>query len=155
MSEKNDLSNNISYFSDFIKSYNTFAYQGNNLLLTPQLLNQSLKSLNMEGRKIEYEELKRMVMSPHLFEQELRKLSFHLYNTISIYKRNIDFRSSVLDFDWEVTPYKKDGKQIDNNEYGSNAYKRDYAILSKFFNNFNISPPLLFSCTSSATRRFS
>lgn len=134
MSDNNDM----SYFADYIKSYNISTYNTGNFLFSPQLLNQSLKNINMGGQKFTEDDLRRMVMSPHLFEQQLRKLSFHLYNTIPIYKRNVDFHSSVLDFDWEVIPYKKDGKPITSEEYSSNAYKRDYAILSKFFNNFNV-----------------
>ena len=91
----------------------------------------------MGGIDLSTEEIRRMVMAPHLFEQELRKLSYLYYNTISLYKRNIDFKSILLDFDWEPTPYTKDGKPISKSDISSRTFKSDYAIMAKFFNSFD------------------
>jgi hypothetical protein len=44
----------------------------------------------------------------------------------------------MLEFDWEPTPYTQDGKPISLQDMSSSAYKKDYAELSKFFNNFKI-----------------
>lgn len=105
--------------------------------MSPQLLNSTLKNVNMGGIDLSTEEIRRMVMAPHLFEQELRKLSYLYYNTISLYKRNIDFKSILLDFDWEPTPYTKDGKPISQSDIRSRTFKSDYAIMAKFFNSFD------------------
>ena len=132
------INNDISYCSEFLKAYNTQAYSGQNYLLSPQLLNATLKNVNMDGYNFSTSQIRKMVMSPHNFEQELRKLSYYYYNAISIYKRNIEYKSSVLDFDWEPTPYTLDGKPISQSDITSNAFKRDYAEMTKFFNSFNV-----------------
>lgn len=132
------IDNDISYCSEFIKAYNSQSYSGQNYLLSPQLLNATLKSINMDGCNLSTEEIKKMVMSPHNFEQELRKLSYSYYNNISIYKRNIEYKANLLDFDWEPIPYTMDGKPIKQSDITSNAFKRDYAEMTKFFNNFNV-----------------
>lgn len=127
-----------SYCNDFLQSYKATTYSGQHLLLSPQILNNILKGRNMESQLFTTDEIKKMIMSPHRFENELRKLALHFYNSIPIYKQLIKLNSSILDFDWEVIPYKKDGKPISAEEFNSNRYKSDYAILSKFFNNFNV-----------------
>lgn len=129
---------NLSYCTEFLKAYNTQSYSGQNYMLSPHLLNSTLKSLNMDGYDFSTEQIRKMVMSPHHFEQELRKLSFFYYNAISIYKRTIEYKSIVLDFDWEPIPYLLDGKQISQSDIKSNAFKRDYAEMSKFFNSFDV-----------------
>ncbi len=132
------ISNDLSYCTEFLKAYNTQSYSGQNYMLSPHLLNSTLKSLNMDGYDFSTEQIRKMVMSPHHFEQELRKLSFFYYNAISIYKRTIEYKSIVLDFDWEPIPYLLDGKQISQSDIKSNAFKRDYAEMSKFFNSFDV-----------------
>lgn len=132
------ISNDISYCTEFLKAYNTQSYSGQNYMLSPQLLNATLKNINMDGYDFSTEQIRKMVMSPHHFEQELRKLSFFYYNAISIYKRTIEYKSIVLDFDWEPIPYLPDGKQISQSDAKSNAFKRDYAEMSKFFNSFDV-----------------
>ena len=84
------INNDISYCTEFLKAYNLQAYSGQNFLLSPQLLNTTLKSVNMDGYHFSTDEIRKMVMSPHNFEQELRKLSYYYYNYISIYRRNIE-----------------------------------------------------------------
>lgn len=132
------INDDISYCSDFLNTYNSQSFSGQNYLLSPQLLNASLKNLNMDGYNFSTDQIRKMVMSPHNFEQELRKLSYHYFNYIAIYKRNIEYKSTVLDFDWEPIPYTLDGKPITQSDVNSNAFKRDYAEMTKFFNNFNV-----------------
>lgn len=127
----------VSYCIDFLNAYNAMS-NTDKYFLSPQLLNDSLKNINMEGRPYPTEEIRKMVLAPHKFEQELRKLSYFYYNYISIYKRYIDFKASVLDFDWELVPYTLDGKAISQSDINSNAFKRDYGEVSKFFNSFNV-----------------
>lgn len=55
-----------------------------------------------------------------------------------MYKNVIDFWTSLLEFDSEPIPYKKDGSEITLSDMQSKAYKRDYKIMTKFFNQFNI-----------------
>ncbi len=132
------INNDISYCTEFLKSYHSQSFSGQNYFLSPQLLNETLKNINMGGYGFSTEQIRKMVMSPHNFEQELRKLSYFYYNYISIYKRNIEYKSTVLDYDWEPTPYTLDGKSITQTDITSNAFKRDYAEMTKFFNNFNV-----------------
>ena len=132
------INNDISYCSDFLKAYNSQSFSGQNYLLSPQLLNATLKNVNMDGYNFSTDQIRKMVMSPHNFEQELRKLSYHYFNYISIYKRNIEYKSTILDFDWEPIPYTLDGKPITQSDITSNAFKRDYAEMTKFFNCFNV-----------------
>lgn len=107
-------------------------YSGENYMLTPQLLNFTLKDVNMNSASFSYEEIQRMVMAPHEFEQELRKLSYYFYNTVSIYKRYIQFLNSILVFDWEPIPYLPNGKPISATDFSSKTFKADYAVMSKF-----------------------
>lgn len=132
------ISDDLSYCTEFLKAYNTQSYSGQNYMLSPHLLNSTLKSLNMDGYNFSTEQIRKMVMSPHNFEQELRKLSYFYYNAISIYRRTIEYRSILLDFDWEPTPYKLDGKPISQSDIKSYAFKKDFAEMSKFFNNFDV-----------------
>ena len=132
------ISDDLSYCTEFLKAYNTQSYSGQNYMLSPHLLNSTLKSLNMDGYNFSTEQIRKMVMSPHNFEQELRKLSYFYYNAISIYRRTIEYRSILLDFDWEPTPYKLDGKTISQSDIKSYAFKKDFAEMSKFFNNFDV-----------------
>lgn len=113
-------------------------YSGENYMLTPQLLNFTLKDVNMNSASFSYEEIQRMVMAPHEFEQELRKLSYYFYNTVSIYKRYIQFLNSILVFDWEPIPYLPNGKPISATDFSSKTFKADYAVMSKFFNCFKV-----------------
>lgn len=128
----------VSYYSEFLKAFNSQSFSGQNFLLSPQLLNATLKNVNMDGHDFSTEQIRKMVMAPHHFEQELRKLSYFYYNYISIYKRNIEYKTSVLDFDWEPVPYTLDGKPISQSDIASNAFKRDYAEMTKFFQSFNV-----------------
>lgn len=131
------VNNALSYYSEFLKAFNSQSISSQNFLLSPQLLNETLKSINMNGLDFSTEQIRKMVMAPHQFEQELRKLSYFYFNYISIYKRNIEYKTSVLDFDWEPVPYTLDGKPISHTDITSNAFKRDFAEMTKFFHSFN------------------
>lgn len=133
----------ISYFSEYIKSFNHQAMSNQSFFLSPQLLNESLKNINMDGQLFSREDIKRMILAPHRFEQELRKLSYHFYHSISIYKQFVNFESSILTFDWEPIPYRKDGKQISVEEFTSSAFQKDYKELTKFFNRFDVKKEFL------------
>ena len=132
------INDDVSYCSSFLQAYQTQMRSGENYMLSPQLLNFTLKDVNMGGAAFTREEIKRMVMAPHNFEQELRKLSYYYFNSISIYKRNIEFRKSILDFDWEPTPYIETGKPITEKDFASTNFAKDYAVMTKFFNSFNL-----------------
>ena len=132
------INDDVSYCSSFLQAYQTQMRSGENYMLSPQLLNFTLKDVNMGGAEFSREDIKRMVMAPHNFEQELRKLSYYYFNSISIYKRNIEFRKSILDFDWEPTPYILTGKPITEKDFVSATFKKDYAVMTKFFNSFNL-----------------
>ena len=50
------------------------------------MLNTSLKDVNMFSSSFSTEQIRRMVMQPHEYEEELRKLSFLNFNTVGLYK---------------------------------------------------------------------
>ena len=74
----------MSYFQSYIQAFNNQSIYGS-YLLSPQLLNDTLKSVNMNTSKLSPEQVEKMVLAPHNFEQELRKLSLHYYNSIGLY----------------------------------------------------------------------
>jgi hypothetical protein len=128
----------LSYFSDYIKAFNSQSYGSGMFMLTPQMLNSSIKDMNMLSANFSTDQIKRMVMQPHMYEQELRKLSLFYFQTISLYQQTIKLWSNMLEFDWEPIPYTEDGKPISIAEMHSLAYKKDYAEMTKFFNNFKV-----------------
>lgn len=136
--EQNENRTVDSYVSDFIRSYNSQYESSQHFFLSPQMLNTSLKNINMGGIELSDEDIKRMVLAPHEFEMELRKLSYYFYNTVSIYKQDVNFKKAILDFDWEPIPYRSDGKEIKLSECNSIDYKNDYKELTKFFNSFDV-----------------
>ena len=108
------------------------------LFTTPQLLNTKLKEINMNGTLYDVDKIKKMVLAPHNYEQELRKLSYSFKNEIMSYSNVIDLWSSMLTFDSEPTPYNKDGTPMNLSDFNSAAYKKDYKVISQFFNKFNV-----------------
>lgn len=138
MSNNNNTNNETSYFSEYIKAFNAQHFYGNTYMLSPQMLNTNLKEINMISSSFSPEQIRRMVMQPHNFEEELRKLSFFNFNTIGIYKQIINLWSKMLVFDWNPIPYNTDGKPISSTDFHSNDFKEDYAELCKFFNNFKV-----------------
>ena len=61
-----------SYVTEFIRAYNSQSAAGQSFFLSPQLLNSTLKNVNMKGAIFPREKIERMVLAPHQFEQELR-----------------------------------------------------------------------------------
>lgn len=128
----------ISYFADYVKAFNAQTYSGQSYMLSPQMLNSSMKDINMLSSNFTTDQINRMVMQPHMYEQELRKLSLYYFQTISLYQQTIKLWSNMLEFDWEPTPYTLDGKPISISDMKSASYKKDYAELCKFFNKFKV-----------------
>lgn len=128
----------LSYFSEYIQAFNAQSYGSGMFMLSPQMLNSSIKDINMMSSNFTTDQIRRMVMQPHMYEQELRKLSLFYFQTISLYQQTIKLWSNMLEFDWEPIPYTQDGKSITVADMHSAAYKKDYAELTKFFNNFKV-----------------
>lgn len=134
----NENNPELSYFAEYVKAFNSQSYGSGMFMMSPQMLNSSIKDLNMISSNFSTEQITKMVMQPHNYEQELRKLSLFYFNSISLYQQTIKLWSNMLVFDWEPTPYTQDGKPITLQDMSSSAYKKDYAELSKFFNNFKV-----------------
>lgn len=129
-----DIQNNAgSYFKDYNSAFWQQLYY-----LSPQILNEYMKDKNMQSAGFSYEQIRKMVAEPQYYELELRLLSFRLYNEVMMYKNLIRFWSSLLEFASEPIPYKKDGSAITLSDMQSNAYKRDFKAVSKFFTDFNV-----------------
>lgn len=135
--------NKTTYFQEFIKGYNSEAYNNPSIFMSPQILNSTLKDINMGSEKISKKRLERMVMSPHFFEQDLRKISYHLYKTVSLYQQVIKLWSNMLEFDSEPIPYVKDGGEICLTDMTSEEFKKDYAVMKKFFDGFKVKQEFL------------
>lgn len=127
-----------SYVASYIKAFNAQSYSGNTYMLSPQFLNTNLKDLNMMSSDFSTEKIRKMIMRPHDYEDALRRLSFHYFNSVGIYRQSMNLYSKMLSFDWSPTPYTLDGKPISISDFGSAAYKKDYAELTKFFNSFKV-----------------
>lgn len=123
------------------KSYNEYLASYANsfrIVMPPQILNEALKNVNMEIAGVPYERLKEMVMRPKYFEHGLRDVSFNLYTKVQLYRNMIELWSSILTFDCEPIPYTRDGKPITMDDMNSLSYKKDMAIVKKFFDGFNL-----------------
>ena len=121
-------------YSEYLASYaNSFR-----IILPPQILNEALKNVNMEIAGVPFDELKNMVMQPKYYEHGLRDVSFNLYTKVQLYRNMIELWSSILTFDCEPIPYTKDGKPITMEDMNSAAYKKDLALVKRFFDSFNI-----------------
>ena len=130
-----EKTNDNSYFNEYQASYSGQMYK---TFLTPQLLNDNIKNINMNSTRYSSKKVAEMVAQPKYYENELRKLSFNFYNNISMYKKLILLWSKMLTFDWNPIPYTLDGKPISLEEMSSSAYKKDFASMTKFFNGFNV-----------------
>ena len=87
MSQSTDYES--SYFAEYIKAFNSQHFFGNTFMLSPQMLNTSLKDVNMFSSSFSTEQIRRMVMQPHEYEEELRKLYYFNFNTVGLYKQII------------------------------------------------------------------
>lgn len=139
---KQNVDSNTEFFQEFSKGYKsgTTGYNPfyNGIFTTPQLLNTSLKDVNMGTCKISIDAVKQMITQPHLYEQELRKLSLYLYESVAMYQQIVKLWSNMLEFDSEPIPYLKNGKEITLQDMSSKSFKRDYAQMKKFFDGFKI-----------------
>lgn len=135
---------------DYMDAYLDGLKSGGFYFLNPQILNDAQKGINaFDGLSITYDDVAQMVMSPHRFEGQLRKLSYAFYHTVSIYRQLIDFRSALLDYSWEPILIRKDGLPITPEEFASDAFKRDYARVERFFARFDVKREfrkVLFNC---------
>lgn len=128
-----------SYCADYIRAFNSqYQQESPFYFLSPQLLNLSLKNINMNGMSLTQEDIQRMVLEPHRFELQLRNLASYFYNSVSLFRRDIDFKQGILDFDWEPIPYRADGKEITISDMHTKKYQKAYATLTRFFNSFNV-----------------
>lgn len=108
------------------------------MILPPQILNEALKNVNMEVAGVPFEQLKQIVMRPQYYEHTLRDISYNLYNQIELYKNIVSLWNSILTFDWEPLPFKKDGKPVTASDMNTQDYIRDWQIVNRFFNSFNV-----------------
>ena len=107
-------------------------------VMPPQILNEALKNVNMEVAGVPFCELQKMIMRPHYFEHDLRDVSFNLFNRVELYKNMVALWSSILTFDYEPTPFLKDGSPVTMDDLTSAAYQRDLKIVKRFFDSFNV-----------------
>ena len=125
---------NNQQYEEYLASYNNMF----RVVLPPQILNEALKNVNMEIAGVPFETLKTMIMQPKYYEHGLRDVSFNLYTKVQLYRNMIELWSSILTFDCEPIPFTKDGKPITVSDMDTAAYKKDMAIVKRFFDSFNI-----------------
>lgn len=67
-----------SYYDSMNSNYGNF-------FLSPQLLNNTLKTKNMLGVDISDSDLEKLIMNPHNFEDKLRKIVTTMYRQVPLY----------------------------------------------------------------------
>ena len=118
----------IDFAVEFARSLN-----GYNSLFNPYLANQYLKDINMRPVYKDREAVRNMVYNPRDNEQGLRRLSQHLYNTQTPYKRLIHYFADMLTFDLSIYPINASDKEMKTSKF-----KKDYEEVWKWLDKFNI-----------------
>lgn len=95
--------------------------------------NAFLKNINMNPVYKERDMVEKMVQDPKNNEVALRRLSQHLYNVQTPYKRLIHYFADALTFDWFPIPINATKKDMK-----SDAFKKDYENIFKWFDKFNV-----------------
>lgn len=127
------MSQDNSYYNDYSRAFTNQLYY-----LSPQILNTFMKDKNMLSAGFTPDTIRKFVCQPQYFEQELRMLSFRMYNAVQMYKNIVEYWSTILEFASEPIPYKKDGSQIMVSDMHSKSYERDWKAVTKFFNSFDV-----------------
>jgi hypothetical protein len=123
------------YFEKFIQA---FAMQNINgmsgYLLNPMMANQYLKNLNMNPMYQDRDAVERMIYNPNSSELGLRRLSQHLYNTQTPYKKLIHYYADSLSFDWYPIPTNVKSDK----DFKKDTYKKDWDRMWEWFDKFDV-----------------
>jgi len=101
-------------------------------ILNPYTQNQFLKNVNMNPMFQNRDEVEKMVYNPKSNEVGLRRLSQHLYNTQTPYKRLLHYFSDMLTWDYDIIPINATGEEMK-----SKKFQTDSDMVWNFFNRFN------------------
>lgn len=121
----------FNYFVEFAKTLTSMG--GMNYLLNPYISNQYLKNINMNPQFKDRDTVEKMVYNPKDNELGLRRLSEHLYNTQTPYKRLIHYFADMLKFDWYPIPINATEEDMKKD-----SYKKDWERMWQWFDKFDI-----------------
>lgn len=110
-------------------AYNSF---GN--MMTPDLVNARLKDVTLSPQAATAAKIDAALLNPKNNEQQLIGYSEFLELTSMLYKRILLYFSGLLAFDMNYVCTNAE----DDSDYTSKAYKKDLAIVSDFFDKFNV-----------------
>jgi hypothetical protein len=122
-----NLKNRENYAVEFAKVSDRV-----NKYINPYLANQYLKNINMKPTFQNREKVLDMIYNPSSNEQPLRRLSQHLYNTQTPYKRLIHYFADMLTFDISIYP-----KNITDKQLQSDKFKKDYDKVWSWLEKFD------------------
>lgn len=104
----------------------------NNAILTPMLVNQRMKDINLNPVAATENDLNQALADPKNSELQLYEFSQSFELTSQIYKKLLSYMSNILSFDMTYECIN-----ADVSDYKSKAYKKDLDIFKKFIDNFN------------------
>jgi len=122
-----EIENRDNYAMEFARVFNNY-----NSYLNPIISNSNLKNINMNPAYQNREKVLDMIYKPKENEKDLRRLSQHLYNTQTPYKRLLHYFADMLTFDIAVYP-----KNVTEKQLNSDAFKRDYEKVWTFLDKFD------------------
>lgn len=124
----------INYFMQFAQSYMDTSNMmgGFPFVYNPLMQNIFLKNINMNPVFKDRDSVEKMVQNPKDNEQALRRISQHLYNVQTPYKRLVHYFADMLTFDWYPIPMGVSKKEMAKDEF-----KKDLETVHKFFDKFN------------------
>ena len=98
--------------------------------LTPELINNRLKSINLNPLQAEEDDLASAMENPKEHESQLRAFSQDFETRSMVYKRLLIYLSNMLSFDLTYT------SNAEPDDYSKPRYKRDLKKFEDFMDNF-------------------
>jgi len=106
---------------------------GMGMYLTPQMVNQNMKNINLNPRTSTYENIATALESPKTNEDLIISYCQDQYMTSTLFKRNFDYFAKLLAFNLSIQCINAE----DEKDYESKAYKKDFRIVETFLNKFD------------------
>lgn len=108
--------------------------QGNSYpsMMTPQLLNQRMQDISLNPQLAEQDKLDSALKDPKNNEEYLQGISHNFEVVSSVYKRLIEYLSTMLSFDLTYTCIN-----ADKDDYGTVAFKKSERKLEEFMDRFD------------------
>ena len=115
---------------DILKFSNELGY--NNAVLTPMLINQRMRDVNLNPMQATESTLTQAMNNPKENEIALQEFSNDFETQSQVYKKLLEYLGNLLSFDMTYECVNAEPK-----DYKTPAYKKDLDIFKKFIDNFN------------------